>query len=191
MSVQLETMRGMDIPYGYCHCGCGEQTPINPCNSYTQGYVKGEPRKYVNGHNNRSGPVAWKVEDRGFQTPCWVWQWTTSHFGHGQLMVGRGSTRKSTYAHKHEWEKVNGPVPGGYELHHLCEVPACCNPDHLALLTPQEHIQTHSPLTEDDVREIRRRYAAGERQKDIADDYGFTQAYISLICTRKQWANVV
>lgn len=41
------------IPYGTCHCGCGERTRIPKWNSKTFGYVKGVPLKYVHGHNQR------------------------------------------------------------------------------------------------------------------------------------------
>jgi hypothetical protein len=35
-----------------CECGCGERAPISPSNS-AHGYVKGAPRRFVNGHQNR------------------------------------------------------------------------------------------------------------------------------------------
>jgi hypothetical protein len=45
-------------------------------------------------------------------------------------------------------------------------------------------------LTEDDVRAIRRLYAAGTRQVALAAQFGITQTGISLIVTRKNWAHV-
>jgi hypothetical protein len=42
-----------DIPYGYCHCGCGEKTKIANKTSAHHGKVKGEPMRYINGHNAR------------------------------------------------------------------------------------------------------------------------------------------
>ena len=41
------------IPYGYCHCGCGQRTKISPRTDTTWGYVRGEPRRYMVGHNTR------------------------------------------------------------------------------------------------------------------------------------------
>lgn len=43
----------MSIPKGYCQCGCGEKTPIATRTSRTDGRVKGEPVRYVRGHNKR------------------------------------------------------------------------------------------------------------------------------------------
>jgi DNA invertase Pin-like site-specific DNA recombinase len=42
-------------------------------------------------------------------------------------------------------------------------------------------------LTEDDVREIRRRQAAGELQRIIAADFGVSATCISKITTNKKW----
>ena len=45
-------------------------------------------------------------------------------------------------------------------------------------------------LTPDQVREIRRRGASGERQKDIAEDFGVCQVNVSAIIRRKTWSHV-
>jgi len=39
------------IPYGYCQCGCGQKTNIIKTNNKSKGRVKGEPYKYISGHN--------------------------------------------------------------------------------------------------------------------------------------------
>lgn len=44
------------IPYGYCHCGCGQKTAIAKQTSSQFGHVKGEPVKYIHGHHFRTGP---------------------------------------------------------------------------------------------------------------------------------------
>lgn len=40
-----------NIPYGYCHCGCGGKTTIRRQTSIRWGWIKGEPAKYISGHN--------------------------------------------------------------------------------------------------------------------------------------------
>jgi len=42
---------GCSIPYGSCHCGCGEPAPLAVQSDRKQSYVKGEPHLYVVGHN--------------------------------------------------------------------------------------------------------------------------------------------
>src|SRR5690606_2770376 len=41
------------IPYGYCHCGCGQKTNIARDSNATRGWVRGEPLCYISGHNGR------------------------------------------------------------------------------------------------------------------------------------------
>jgi hypothetical protein len=39
---------------GTCRCGCGKQTRVSPVTNTRCGYVKGQPRPYVLGHNSRT-----------------------------------------------------------------------------------------------------------------------------------------
>ena len=38
------------IADGFCHCGCGEQTPIASCSNAKKGHVKGRPVRFLVGH---------------------------------------------------------------------------------------------------------------------------------------------
>lgn len=44
--------------YGYCHCGCGEKTKVSPHTDRHNGWVGGEPRRFVNGHYARTRKLA-------------------------------------------------------------------------------------------------------------------------------------
>lgn len=46
-------------------------------------------------------------------------------------------------------------------------------------------------LTEAEVRTIRVRYSNGERQVDLADEFGVAQPMISLLVRRKTWKTVL
>lgn len=49
------------IPEGFCHCGCGGKTSIATRNHKIRGWVKGEPLKFIHGHNcNGKNNPAWK-----------------------------------------------------------------------------------------------------------------------------------
>lgn len=50
-------------------------------------------------------------------------------------------------AHQRMWESVNGPLPAGNELHHLCAVKYCVRPDHLLSVTAAEHRMLHRGRT--------------------------------------------
>jgi 5-methylcytosine-specific restriction endonuclease McrA len=39
---------------GYCQCGCGTYTGFHAVNDSFLGYVKGEPKKWARGHNNKA-----------------------------------------------------------------------------------------------------------------------------------------
>lgn len=44
------------IPYGYCHCGCGQKTMPASGTYAKYGHVKGRPLRYINGHNPKARP---------------------------------------------------------------------------------------------------------------------------------------
>lgn len=121
-----------------CGCGCGQITNV----------VGGVPNRYVRGHNwkgiRRDPTPRYKEEDRGYETPCWVWQRTLDHNGYP-----RDGGR---HAHRLSYIEHVGPIPAGHELHHLCRVRACVNPAHLLPVTRAEHVRlegaalrTHCP----------------------------------------------
>ncbi len=58
-----------NIPYGYCHCGCGQKTKIIRLTSNEHGRVAGEPHRFVRGHNARGlcrAPII-DSQDRGWR----------------------------------------------------------------------------------------------------------------------------
>lgn len=175
------------VAYGLCQCGCGEKTRLAPCTKSRCGWVKGQPLKYILGHNHAL-KVRHVEEDCGYKTPCWVYQGTKVSKGYGWVRVG-GDNR---YAHVLEWEKVNGPVPDGLELDHLCRNPPCCNPAHLEAVTHAENMR-RSPrciLDAEKVAEIRRLLATGMIQRVIADHVGVTRGVVRDVKTGKSWVGV-
>lgn len=55
----------------------------------------------------------------------------------GYRYVGREG--RPVGAHVASWELVNGPIPVGLEIDHLCNNPACVHPGHLEPVTHQEN----------------------------------------------------
>ena len=40
-------------PPSYCECGCGQQAPLAKKTNAAKGWVKGQPLRFVHGHNRR------------------------------------------------------------------------------------------------------------------------------------------
>lgn len=79
-------------------------------------------------------------EDRGYRTPCCIFNGGLVQ-GYGQITLSSqlDGKRRKVRVHRYVWELVNGPVPGGLPLDHLCRQPACCNPEHLEPVTDREN----------------------------------------------------
>jgi hypothetical protein len=153
----------------------------------------------------------WKHVDRsGGPDACWPWTGATTPGGYGVFGMG-GAGGKQTTAHRVALELSEGcPLAADERACHTCDFPPCCNPQHLFRGTQAENLadasrkgrlvgnhgmfqgeRNHSAkLTEQDVREIRRRAAMGERQDDIAADFGITDGMVPQIHTRHAWRHV-
>lgn len=147
----------------------------------------------------------WSFVDRRGPAECWEWQRCRHRFGHGQASVPSdvpGLGGRVHYAHRIAYHLTHGAVPAGAFVRHTCDNPACCNPAHLVAGTQRENMRDMSRrgrarqtppraiLTEDDVRDIRRRRASGERCADLAREYGVSYTCISLTSRGLKWAGV-
>lgn len=126
-----------------CECGCGKRAPLIKKNNTKRGYVKGKYHRFLPNHHSKK-PDLYSIEDRGFFTPCWIWQ----------LYVDRNGYpwKSGVFLPRAYWEKKNGPIPDGLEPDHLCRQRSCINPDHLEIVTHQENVRrahhyhpTHCP----------------------------------------------
>lgn len=65
-------------------------------------------------------------------TGCWLWTGAAVRTGYGVIALGR-SAEGIDVAHRVAWRLFRGDIPPGIDVLHKCDVPACCNPDHLFL----------------------------------------------------------
>lgn len=136
------------VSSGLCQCGCGQPTRIADRNNTVRGYVKGQPRPFLRGHRARRQD-RWEARDCGHLTPCHLWVLHIDTEGYGRDWDPLRKVQRG--AHVVAWEAVHGPVPEGMQLDHLCHdansCPGgptclhrrCCNPEHLAPVTPAEN----------------------------------------------------
>lgn len=141
---------------------------------------------------------------------CWEWTAGRDADGYGVFYIPpRG--HRSRVAHRISFEITAGaPPPIGMVVRHVCDNPPCVRPDHLLIGTQRDNVrdmvergrargggpvgelQYNSKLTEDDVREIRRRYVPNGygKTKTLALEFGVTAAAISAIGRGKNWKHV-
>src|SRR5262245_33305662 len=67
--------------------------------------------------------------------------------GYAKVPTGK---RGGGWAHLVAWEKANGPIPKGQQIHHRCHNKACSNVEHLELLSAAEHRAKHRKCDHED-----------------------------------------
>lgn len=204
-----------EIPYGYCACGCGQPAPIAKRTSKKDGWIRGEPVRYIIGHNTKIFSVAeerfWsKVNKEGpmhavLNTACWIWIGSHGDVGYGRFWDGT----RDTSAHRYSYALHYGEIANGLWVLHHCDNRACVRPGHLFLgtrqdnvddmITKKRHRQGHCPsgesnpsvkLTEAEVLEIRAIAKAGTRRKLIAQQFGVSLPLIEKIISHSVWKHI-
>lgn len=131
---------------------------------------------------------------------CWLWTAYRDAKGYGKVII----EKRVHYAHRIAWELTNGPIPSRLLVLHRCDIPACCNPEHLFLGTQGDNMKDmwtkgrHVPpnrratakLTVSDVIRIRELAATGMYQYVIAKQFGVSQTNVGQIVRRATWADV-
>lgn len=142
--------------------------------------------------------------DKENQGGCWIWTGAKKPSGYGNFYM-----RNRYYnAHRASWEIHIGPVPDGLFVLHRCDTPSCVNPKHLFIGTPLENMQDMhkkgrstgpylggelSPcakLNREKVANIKRRLLSGEPGREMAREFGVSEAAISSLKTGKTWKSV-
>lgn len=97
----------------------------------------------------------WKVEDRGFSTPCWIWIGAMGRDNYGVYVTGSGSGKKGYAASRYVYQKYKKLIPKGMQLDYLCTrtgdvnriyCKRCVNPDHMEVVTPKENSSRRSKI---------------------------------------------
>jgi hypothetical protein len=120
---------------------------------------------------------------------CRDWPWSTSPKGYGQLSNGG---RLALVSHL-VLEATGRPRPAGQTALHSCDRPVCAAPWHLRWGTQRENTADmmsrgrqvaptglangKAVLSDEQAREIRRRFQAGETSTSLAQEYGINRSH--------------
>lgn len=181
----------MDIPAGYCQCGCGGKVKINS--------------RFLKGHFRRGlfkVPDAdrfWsKVDKSGGPDACWPWTDALSPAGYGQIMIDYKRVRANRAALLFSGHTI----PAGSMVCHKCDNRSCCNPAHLFIGTPADNaadmVSKHrqavgerhgrARLTQTEVDAIRELHAGGGwTHVKLARLFGVSSANICVVVNGKSW----
>lgn len=127
---------------------------------------------------------------------CWLWLGHKDRYGYGRVTY---KGRREQLITRVVWELINGNIPKGMCVCHRCDNPRCVNPKHLFLATHSENMKDmkekkrgrgkimyglenpKGKLSKEQVAEIRRRRANGERGVNLAEEFGVTPTAICSI----------
>jgi hypothetical protein len=143
------------------------------------------------------------------QTGCWQWTGAKNPKGYGHFGFG-GRGGKTKMVHRVIYQICIAHIPNKLFVCHQCDNPACCNPSHLFLGTHSENLQDAirkgrfhgsgakgerhglTTLTENQVREIRRRGSSGVKgiRALLAREFHVSRSTISRILRRVYWSHV-
>lgn len=144
------------------------------------------------------------VEDRFWSKvaksdDCWQWTGPTAKEGYGQFRLPDGTR---TGAHRMAYELTRGPIPENRLVMHLCDNPACVNPDHLQVGTHAENMRDRNAkgrqasgvrhgrakLTPESAKRIRALYARGRGTvRSLAQAHSVSPAAIYKVLKGKSW----
>jgi hypothetical protein len=155
------------------------------------------------GHKRRAVSDAerfWAKVNIGKPDECWLLK--TEYFRrYGSFRLNG----RSMGSHRAAYILTYGEFDPALHVRHKCDTPNCVNPAHLELGTHQDNMRDMyernppwhigprgekapaNKLTEDQVRTIRKRHAAGESAKSLGREYGVSDTAIGYIVRRVNW----
>lgn len=129
---------------------------------------------------------------------CIIWPFSLDAKGYAQASEAR--VQYKPHRRVCEWAHGAAPTPKHHAAH-LCGNRPCINKRHLVWATATENEQhklmhgsirrsAQRTLTDDQVRDIRRRYAGGEQMIVLAAEYGISNVAISKIVKWRSYRDV-
>lgn len=132
------------------------------------------------------------------ESGCVLWNGWKDKDGYGMFNLNRRDIR-ATHASLFLFRAE--AVPNGMQVNHSCDNAECVNPDHLTVGTQKQNMiemvsrgrvfhqgkHFNAKLSLEQAEEIRARRNRGERNIDIAKDFGIAQSTVSAIFKGRNW----
>lgn len=138
------------------------------------------------------------------ESGCWIWQQSTDSSGYGAVMCAGVYYRTHRLA-LHLWKgfDLNSLL---YVCHH-CDIPACCNPDHLFTGTQRDNMRDSArkgrhadfkgskhgkaKVDEDDVLLLRELHSTGEwSSADLGRVFGTNRGHALDVIKKRIWRHL-
>jgi hypothetical protein len=114
----------------------------------------------------------WDKVDRKGDDECWEWKACKSE-GYGRL--GLKYRSGMVFAHRLAYMLFKGDIPEGMQIDHLCRNRACCNPNHLEIVTSKENTLRGIGITATNARKI---HCPNGHEYDITSQHGYRRCSI-------------
>lgn len=128
-----------------------------------------------------SAEESFTARTREVEGGCIEWTAARQNNGYGVMRI----KRKAIRVHRYAWERVNGPIPEGMHIDHLCHNRACVNVKHLRVVTQAENNQNFSGARSDSKSGIRGVYEHKQSGRWVARVAG---THIGMYATKDEAA---
>lgn len=107
------------------------------------GYCQTHHRRFKKYGDPLAGGTHYKTPDESlaartkWEGDCLVWTGSLMLSGYGTI-TAHGKNRA---AHRYAWERVNGPIPDGMFIDHICHNRPCVRIEHLRMVTHKQNME--------------------------------------------------
>ena len=130
------------------------------------------------------------LEERYYvaENGCWISMGSRTSAGYGHFK--EPNYGKTVLTHIAMYEYKRGPVPSGMELDHLCRNRACCNPDHLEVVTRKVNARrgNFAKLSPVIISSLKEDHKSGYNLQGLSLKYGVSTSCVSRALRGKTWA---